>query len=135
MVSEGGHWFFTMELLDGVDFLRWVRHDQNCDIERLRSALQQLAQGVLAMHAAGKLHRDIKPSNVQITTDGRVVLLDFGVVGDLVSGPDPPRWEDQILGTPAYMAPEQARGVAAGTPADWYAVGVMIYEALTEQLP
>ncbi|HEY0467371.1 MAG TPA: protein kinase, partial [Polyangiaceae bacterium] len=135
MVSEGEHWFFTMELLDGVDFLRWVRKDGQCDIERLRSALQQLAQGVLAIHAAGKLHRDIKPSNVQITTDGRVVLLDFGVVGDLLSGHDPQPLEDQILGTPAYMAPEQARGVPADMPADWYAVGVMIYEALTERRP
>ncbi|MEI9950781.1 MAG: serine/threonine-protein kinase [Pseudomonadota bacterium] len=106
-----------------------------CDIERLRPALSQLAQGVLAIHAAGKLHRDIKPSNVQVTTDGRVVLLDFGVVGDLSNARDNPRLEDQILGTPAYMAPEQARGAAAGMSADWYAVGVMMYEALTERLP
>jgi len=135
LVSEGEHWFFTMELLDGTDFLRWVRHDHACDIDCLRQALSQLAQGVLAIHAAGKLHRDIKPSNVQITSDGRVVLLDFGVVGDLSGASDNLRLEDQILGTPAYMAPEQARGVPAATSADWYAVGVMMYEALTDQLP
>ncbi|HEX2671502.1 MAG TPA: protein kinase, partial [Polyangiaceae bacterium] len=69
MVAEGEHWFFTMELLDGVDFMRWVRPGRGCDVERLRVALQQLAQGVLAIHSAGKLHRDIKPSNVQITSD------------------------------------------------------------------
>src|SRR6186713_551654 len=46
MASEGDHWFFTMELLDGVDFLRWVRPSAACDIERLRRALWQLAQGV-----------------------------------------------------------------------------------------
>ncbi|HKO50748.1 MAG TPA: protein kinase [Polyangiaceae bacterium] len=137
MVSEGDHWFFTMELLDGVDFLRWVRHrpESACDIERLRPALLQLAQGVLAIHAAGKLHRDIKPSNVQVTTDGRVVLLDFGVVLDLSGVQGNPRLEEQILGTPAYMAPEQARAAAASTAGDWYAVGVMIYEALTGRLP
>jgi serine/threonine protein kinase/tetratricopeptide (TPR) repeat protein len=188
MVSEGDHWFFTMELLDGVDFLRWVHHDEHealepplliggwnerevtfdsatptldavtlpeatsgtsgvisatrepvtsrlCDVERLRPALRQLAQGVSAIHAAGKLHRDIKPSNVQVTTQGRVVLLDFGVVGDLVASREQHRLEDQILGTPAYMAPEQARGVPVGTAADWYAVGVMLYEALTDHLP
>jgi len=135
MVSDGDHWFFTMELLDGVDFLRWVRPGRQCDIGRLRPALQQLAQGVMAIHAAGKLHRDIKPSNVQITNDARVVLLDFGVVGDLVSERDPSASEEQIMGTPAYMAPEQARGGAVGMPADWYAVGVMMYEALTDQLP
>jgi eukaryotic-like serine/threonine-protein kinase len=186
MVSEGEHWFFTMELLEGVDFLRWVHHGELlsvdmdllltpwqersgtldsaptidavtlpeatastsgvldtkrdgasrlCDIERLRPALRQLAQGVLAIHAAGKLHRDIKPSNVMVTPEGRVVLLDFGVVGDLASVQDNPRLEDQILGTPAYMAPEQARGVPAGMSADWYSVGVMMYEALTDHLP
>jgi hypothetical protein len=137
MVSEGGHWFFTMELVDGVDFLRWVRASpaRACDIARLRAALSQLAQGVLALHAAGKLHRDIKPSNVRVARDGRVVLLDFGVVGDLASARDQLGVDDQILGTPAYMAPEQACGVATGMPADWYAVGAMLYEALTEQLP
>jgi tetratricopeptide (TPR) repeat protein len=137
MVSEGQHWFFTMELLDGVDFLRWVRPPPSpaCDIERLRDALSQLAQGVLAIHAAGKLHRDIKPSNVQITSDGRVVLLDFGVVGELFAPPDSSRPEEQILGTPAYMAPEQAQGLPVGMSADWYAMGVMMYEALTNHRP
>ncbi|HET7544737.1 MAG TPA: protein kinase [Polyangiaceae bacterium] len=135
MVSEGDQWFFTMELLDGVDFLRWVRHGSVCDCERLRSALQQLASGVLAIHAAGKLHRDIKPSNVQVTSDGRVVLLDFGVVGDIVPNSDRSPSDDPILGTPAYMAPERARGLPADMASDWYAVGVMMYEALTGQLP
>ena len=186
MVSEGEHWFFTMELLDGVDFLRWVHHGEQLslqdskslllswaeerhvpfdsasptieaapaqvaaeptargrqsaplrtgDIERLRPALRQLAQGVNAIHAAGKLHRDIKPSNVQVTSDGRVVLLDFGVVGDLADVSELPRFDDPILGTPAYMAPEQARGLPAGTAGDWYAVGVILYEALTDRLP
>ncbi|MEP7050120.1 MAG: AAA family ATPase [Pseudomonadota bacterium] len=188
MVSEGDHWFFTMELLDGVDFLRWVHREDSeppvltslltpwtdrkitwdssaptldsaplpeatsstsgvvsatrhhapsrlCDLDRLRPTLLQLAQGVVAIHAAGKLHRDIKPSNVIVTRDARVVLLDFGVVGDLAAARENPRLEDQILGTPAYMAPEQARGAPAGTAADWYAVGVMMYEALTDHLP
>ena len=135
LVSEGDHWFFTMELLDGVDFMRWVRHGSGCDIERLRRALCQLTQGVLAIHAASKLHRDIKPSNVRVTTEGRVVLLDFGVVLDLASASDRPRLEDPILGTPAYMAPEQARGAAPGMSGDWYAMGVMIYEALTGRRP
>ncbi|MEO6603386.1 MAG: protein kinase, partial [Polyangiaceae bacterium] len=187
MVSEGEYWFFTMELLEGVDFMRWVHHRELlsvdtdvrltsfrnrsemsdsaptidavtlpeatrsnsgglddkrasvtlrlCDVDRLRPALRQLAEGVLAIHAAGKLHRDIKPSNVMVTPEGRVVLLDFGVVGDLASVRDNTRLEDQILGTPAYMAPEQARGAPADMSADWYSVGVMMYEALTDHLP
>ncbi|MGH7438126.1 MAG: serine/threonine-protein kinase PknK, partial [Polyangiaceae bacterium] len=104
------------------------------DEGRLRSALRQLAAGVAAIHAAGKLHRDIKPSNVMVTSGGRVVLLDFGVVGEYraarAGAPN-----EEIVGTPAYMAPEQA-SFRAPTPAgDWYAVGVILFEALTDSLP
>jgi serine/threonine protein kinase len=103
------------------------------NLPRLRHALLGLVDGVLAIHASGRLHRDIKPSNVMVTAEGRVVLLDFGVVGDLES--DSNRVEDGVMGTPSYMAPEQARGRRVGPAADFYAVGVMLYEALTGQLP
>jgi serine/threonine protein kinase len=103
------------------------------NVTRLRPALLALLEGVLAIHASGRLHRDIKPSNVMVTNEGRVVLLDFGVVADLDSASE--RTDDTVMGTPSYMAPEQARGVRVGPAADFYAVGVMLYEALTGQLP
>src|SRR4051812_25691758 len=182
LFAEGDQWFFTMELLEGTDFVSWVRGitrisgtqltrtdsgsvlrqmassaptieavvlqseidpsgllaiansgEQVGDETRLRAALLGLLDGMLAIHASGRLHRDIKPSNVMITTEGRVVLLDFGVVGELGKGGE--RVEDLVLGTPAYMAPEQARASHVGPPADFYAMGVMLYEALTGQLP
>ncbi len=103
------------------------------DEARLRSCLAQLAEALLALHAAGKIHRDIKPPNLLVTVSGRVVVLDFGLVQDAQ-----PRIVDgsrAAVGTVDYMAPEQAGGGSVGEPADWYAVGVLLYEILTGRLP
>jgi serine/threonine protein kinase len=104
----------------------------SCDLARLRAVLPQLGRGLHALHTAGKIHRDVKPSNIQVTSDGRVVLLDFGLVAELErrSG------SEEIVGTVAYMAPEQCAGDVALTPAvDWYALGVVLFQALTGRLP
>jgi serine/threonine protein kinase/CRP-like cAMP-binding protein len=108
------------------------------DEAKLRSALGQLILGVSAIHAAGKLHRDLKPSNVLITEEGRVVVLDFGLVQDDNRSSDTADTsldDNLIVGTPAYMAPEQAAGKRATPATDWYAVGTMLYRALSGQLP
>ncbi|MCC7540849.1 MAG: AAA family ATPase [Deltaproteobacteria bacterium] len=179
LVAEGQQWFFTMELVDGCDFLEWVRRSDDRtsaptlapsidtivserpvaagavndaafaervfqhlavpssaappDLARLRSALSQLASGLSALHDARKIHRDVKPSNVLVTRGGRLVLLDFGLLLDLVGTRATP--EQALVGTVDYMAPEQAGSREVGPAADWYAVGVMLFEALTGHLP
>ena len=182
LVSEGNDWFFTMELVEGVDFISYVRPagwrspeaspgmlttratvtsvtgrgpasvaapalvepgprverprarlDALVDLPKLRATLQQLAQALDALHGAGVVHRDLKPSNVRVTPNGRLVLMDFGiaaetsVLGDAADG--------GVSGTPAFMAPEQAAGDTPTAAADWYSFGVVMYLALTGQLP
>src|SRR6185503_9196753 len=100
---------------------------------RLRMSLRQLVEGVSALHAAGIVHRDLKPSNVLVEAEGRVVILDFGLAGS--EEPADRELSIDLAGTPAYMAPEQAASKTVTTAADWYAVGVMLYEALTGRLP
>jgi hypothetical protein len=139
LFSDDAHWFFTMDLVRGVRFDQWVRPSSpsdGLDEGRLRSAMQQLVGAVMAIHDAGKLHRDLKPSNVLVTEDGRVVVLDFGLAVDPELGGVGQTVPDQsVSGTPQYMAPEQAAGQPAMAASDLYAIGVMLFEALTGKLP
>jgi hypothetical protein len=132
LVAADGYWFFTMELVPGGPFLDHVR---GAGPQGLRAALRQLAEGLSALHAAGKLHRDVKPSNVLVTPAGRVVLLDFGLSADLGPGGWHASTDPNVRGTVAYMSPEQAACQPLTPASDWYSVGVMLYEALTGTLP
>jgi serine/threonine protein kinase len=192
LTADGPNWFFTMELVEGVDFLSFVRcgtdrpapgpetkqylgppsppsegglkltHDVVSDTEtfdvkrvneghgvrphrgfglspavlaRLRIALLQLAEGIAVLHEAGKLHRDLKPSNVLVTRQGRVVILDFGIAADLGASGVHESLLPYVLGTSAYMAPEQAAGLPVSPASDWYSLGSMLYEVLTGNTP
>ncbi len=112
---------------------RDLRNAPALDFDRIRAVFAQITEGLLAIHDAGKIHRDIKPSNVLVTRDGRVVILDFGLVTE--------DWEmarsreGEIVGTVMYMAPEQAAGMAVGPQADWYSLGVMLYEVIAGRRP
>ena len=130
---DGGQWFFTMDLVHGVDYLSYVRPQGNLDESRLRATLPQLISGVMALHGQHIVHRDLKPGNVLVNDDSHVVILDFGLVAELQERTDITR-SGHFAGTPAYAAPEQSseRSTAA---ADWYALDVMLYEALTGTLP
>jgi eukaryotic-like serine/threonine-protein kinase len=138
LFAEPERWYFTMELVDGSPFGTWLTsvNATAANDADLRRAFLQLARGVSAIHQAGKVHRDLKPSNVVITSEGRVVILDFGLVCDPTPGGVGQTQEDgRISGTPAYLAPEQGYGGPASEASDWYAFGVMLFQALTRELP
>ena len=108
-----------------------VRPADRAVLDRLQHTLPQLGSALMVLHAEGLVHRDIKPSNVLVTTEGRVVVLDFGLARAAVD--EPHGWT--LAGTPAYMAPEQAADGTVTAAADCYAIGVMLYQVLTGRLP
>lgn len=150
LLSHDDRWFLTMELVDGPDFVTWCRSPDRAggpsgskeaqgretsdrvSADLLRDGLTQLSDGLAALHARGALHRDVKPGNALVSAEGRVVLLDFGLVAPSLgaaAGVDEP-----VVGTPAFMAPEQVDGPATEA-SDWYGVGVLLFQALTGRLP
>ena len=162
LIAEDEQWFFTMEIVEGQSFFEYVRPFEEegeidvadesqlsdppfewdpdgmlmggkLDSRRLRDALRQLIEGVQALHDSGKLHRDLKPSNVMVTGSGRLVILDFGLATELA--PDRQTVDSGLAGTVAYMAPEQAKSEGATAASDWYAVGVILFQALVGRLP
>jgi serine/threonine protein kinase/tetratricopeptide (TPR) repeat protein len=136
-VTEDGQPYFVMELVEGSPITTW------CDERRLgvaaRLALfRQVCGAVQHAHQQLVVHRDLKPGNILVTEDGTVKLLDFGIAKLLreEEGNDllPPTHGARIF-TPEYAAPEQVRGLPVGTPADVYALGVVLFELVTGRRP
>ncbi|WAS97183.1 serine/threonine-protein kinase [Nannocystis punicea] len=145
MYRDHEQYFFTMELIRGSPLLTYLWGVETApeaptatpvtDFARLRAVFAQLVDGVFALHQSHKLHRDIKPTNVMVTPEGRVVLMDFGFVGEETVGTLESTAGSLVVGTPAYMAPEQAVGGARTPASDWYSVGATLYMALTGRVP
>jgi eukaryotic-like serine/threonine-protein kinase len=99
----------------------------------VRDVMRQIVEGVSALHAAGKLHRDIKPTNVIINNGGEAKVLDFGLAVDEFALKEAGKFD--VVGTSHYMAPEQATGRPISPASDWFALGVMLYQALCGESP
>ena len=137
--SEAGH-FIVMELVSGRPVSDTIATDNS--IETLVALGSQMAKALSAAHAAGITHRDIKPDNIMVRDDGYVKVLDFGLARLLPtgSGEDAATLAQQtmpgmIMGTVAYMSPEQASGQSVGQPSDIFALGIVFYELATGRHP
>jgi len=149
LFGDDRSWFISMELVHGVDFLAYVRGagppssvdtpsrssaaTPGCNLANLAAVLTQLCEAVAYLHREGLLHCDLKPSNVLVTNLGQVKVVDFGLTTDATHTlTDSGRG---LRGTPAYVSPEQLTGSPPSAASDWYAVGVMLFEALTGERP
>ncbi len=128
-----GTTFLTMEFIDGEPLTSILEREGPLPIESVSRAAGEICAGLAAAHAAGVVHRDLKPDNVMLGRDGRIRITDFGIARDPVASTGT---VGMVVGTPAYMAPEQVEAQAdIDARADIYALGVMLFELLTGQLP
>ncbi|MBX3355487.1 MAG: protein kinase [Phycisphaeraceae bacterium] len=139
--TEQGQPYFVMEFVEGVPITTYAEHRSLGIRERLE-LFQQVCSAIEHAHAKGVIHRDIKPSNVIASTvDDRpfVKVIDFGIakaVGGALTDRPTMTEEFQVIGTPSYMSPEQARGsLDIDTRTDVYALGILLYELLTGTTP
>jgi serine/threonine protein kinase len=119
--------FIAMELIEGRTARQWLL--EKPDAAEVARVYSQAAQGLLAVHRAGLVHRDFKPENLLVGADGRVCVSDFGVAWQASAA------AGLMVGSPAYMAPEQSRGEAVDARADVFSFCVALYEALTGARP
>lgn len=125
--------YLVMELLEGVGLQQLLRERGPQDEATVRAVAAGVCRALAAVHEAGMVHRDVKPSNIQLTRTGRVALHDFGIAQQHDS--TAVTHTGIVVGTPAYLAPEQIRGAPSGRQSDMYALGSCVFEMLTGAPP
>ncbi len=131
--SSNGKYFIAMAYVDGGT-LKDLIQQRRINPERAVSIAIQLAEALDHAHNQGLIHRDVKPNNVLMTRDGRPLLTDFGIAKALYDAKQLTRTGTSI-GTPEYMAPEQAQGRPPDGRTDIYALGIVLYEMLASKVP
>jgi hypothetical protein len=133
VLQDGGGTFIVMELVDAPTLAELVRDQGPLPPARVAEIGAQLASALEAAHAAGIVHRDVKPGNVMVPERGTAKLADFGIAS--LQGDPQLTSTGLVIGSPAYMAPEQANGQASGPPADFWALGATMFYAVEGEPP
>jgi serine/threonine protein kinase len=132
--TGAGQHYLAMELLEGQSLSERLEVGSPMSAEELLTHIAVVLTGLDEIHAAGVVHRDLKPDNVFITREGQAKLIDFGV--SKTAGAAQLTSTGEVLGTPVFMAPEQADSAKSAMPAaDIYAMGAILYDALAGRPP
>jgi Tol biopolymer transport system component len=138
-----GRRYISTEFVDGITLRQWMLR-RRFTVREVLDVTEQIAAALAAAHTAGIIHRDIKPENIMLRADGIVKVLDFGLAkltAPKESGPEDPTRDivntgtGQLIGTVAYMSPEQARGLPVDARTDIWSLGVVLYEMIAEKRP
>ena len=130
----GDSLYLVMELVEGESLAHRLARKEYPTVPESFMMVAQCAEALAAAHALGVVHRDVKPANIMLTKDGRVKVADFGVAKAIGEGTDLTR-TGTVVGSPAYMAPEQVRGLSPDGRADLFSLGVVLYELLLHRKP
>ncbi len=137
--EQDGRPFLVMELLEGKTLEEHISEHGRFPAEQAIQLILPIASAVQIAHDAGVVHRDLKPENIFLTQDGprriRPKIVDFGISSFLDRNSSKLTMDTDILGTPQYMAPEQARGESLDARADQYSLGVILFELLSARVP
>ncbi|MGW4895498.1 protein kinase domain-containing protein [Kitasatospora sp. NPDC004240] len=133
--EDGGELYLVMQRVPGVSLADLIAEDAPFPVERAVAVAAQLCAALAVVHAVPVVHRDLKPSNVMVREDGRTVLLDLGIATALDTESTRLTLTGVPIGSPAYMAPEQALAATADPRSDLYALGCLLHEMLAGEEP
>jgi len=133
LIEDSGRFWMVIELVEGEDLSKLLKRKGSLSVKKAASFSKAIAEGMAFAHSQEVVHRDLKPSNILMTADERPKITDFGLAK--LAQSNEMTQAGTVLGSPAYMSPEQALGKSADKRSDIYSLGIMIYQMITGDVP